>query len=543
MTGDGHRTHRPLGLRPSPILCREKSRHGGNGLLTTRRHVVALLALALMVAVPGSAIAGNPEGQLTWGVHISLAPTWFDPAETPGIITPYMVMYALHDAMVKPMPGQPLAPSLAESWTASEDALTYEFVLRKGVKFHNGDEVTAEDVKFSFERYRGTAHNTLKDRVAAVETPDPQRVRFKLKQPWPDFLTFYAGATGAGWIVPKKYVERVGDEGFKKAPVGAGPYKFVSFTPGVELTLEAFDQYWRKTPSVRRLVFRVIPDESTRLAALKRGEVDIAYSIRGELAEELQRAKGLTLKPTVIQGTFWLYFPDQWDAKSPWHDQRVRLAASLAIDHKTINQALTLGYSRITGSIIPDNFEYYWQPPAPTYDPTKARQLLTEAGYPKGFDAGDYFCDVSYANLAEAVLNNLQAVGIRARLRPLERAAFFKGYSEKSFKNLIQGASGAFGNAATRLEAFVAKGGAYVYGNYPDIDALFQEQAVELDHARRQATLYKIQQLVHERTIYAHLWQLAFLNGAGPRVGESGLGLIDGHAYSAPYEDVTLAGK
>jgi len=343
--------------------------------------------------------------------------------------------------------------------------------------------------------------------------------------------------------VPKKYVEQVGDEGFKKAPVGAGPYKFVSFTPGLELTMEAFDQYWRKPPNVKRLVFRVIPDESTRLAALKRSEIDIAYSIRGELAEELQRTKGLTLKPTVIQAAFWLYFPDQWDAKSPWHDQRVRLAASLAVDHKTINQALTLGFSRITGSIIPDTFDFYWKPPAPVYDPAKAKQLLAEAGHPNGFDAGEYYCDVSYANLAEAVLNNLQAVGIRARLRPLERAAFFKGYAEKSFKNVIQGASGAFGNTATRLESFVAKGGTYVYGSYPDIDALFQQQESELDAKKRAAMLDKIQQLVHERTIYAHLWQLAFLNGAGPRVGESGLGLIAGHAYSAPYEDVTLTGK
>jgi peptide/nickel transport system substrate-binding protein len=106
-----------------------------------------------------------------------------------------------------------------------------------------------------------------------------------------------------------------------------------------------------------------------------------------------------------------------------------------------------------------------------------------------------------------------------------------------------QGQSGAFGNAATRLEAFVAKGGVYVYGSYPDIDALFQEQASELDRVQREATLHKIQQLVHERAIYAPLWQQAFINGTGPRVGESGLGLIAGHGYSSPYEDVTLAGK
>ena len=510
--------------------------------IALRLWFVAVLAVTLTCGA-APARAGDPQGQLTWGVHVTLAPTWFDPAETAGLITPYMVLYALHDAMAKPMPGQPLAPSLAESWSASEDALTYDFVLRQGVKFHNGDEVTAEDVKFSFERYRGASAKMLHERVAAVETPDARHIRFRLKQPWPDFLTFYVSATGAGWIVPKKYVEQVGDDGFKRAPIGAGPYKFVSFTPGQELVLEAFDQYWRKTPNVRRLVFRSIPDESTRLAALKRGEVDIVYSIRGELAEELQRTKGLTLKPAVIIGMYWLYFPEQWDAKSPWHDERVRRAATLAIDYATINQAITLGHSRVTGSIVPDTFEFYWKPPAPTYDPAKARALLAEAGYPKGFDAGEYNCDGAYADLGEAVLNNLQEVGIRAKLRPLERAAFFKGYAEKSLKNLVQGQSGAFGNAATRLETFVAKGGTYVYGSYPDIDALFREQAAELDHAKRNAMLHKIQQLVHERTIYAPVWQQAFLNGIGPRVKESGLGLIPSYAYSGPYEDLTLAHK
>ena len=258
--------------------------------MTLRALVLTLVAVVVALS-PAPAVAG-PEGQLTWGVHISLAPTWFDPAETPGIITPYMVLYALHDALVKPMPGNPKAPGLAESWSVSKDGLVYEFVLRKGVRFHNGDPLTSDDVKFSLERYRGAASKPLKERVAGIETPDPQRVRIRLKQPWPDFLTFYTNATGAGWIVPRKYVEKVGDEGFKKAPVGAGPYKFVSFTPGVELVLEAFEQYWRKSPSVKRLVLRVIPDESTRLAALKRGEVDIAYSIRGELAEEMQRTPG-----------------------------------------------------------------------------------------------------------------------------------------------------------------------------------------------------------------------------------------------------------
>jgi peptide/nickel transport system substrate-binding protein len=503
----------------------------------------ALLSLVL-VAWPGrGTAAASPEGQVTWGVHISLAPTWFDPAETPGIITPFMVMYALHDAMLKPMPDNPAAPSLAESWKASPDGLVYEFTLRKGVKFHTGDPVTAEDVKFSFERYRGAEAKGLKERVAAVEAPDPLHVRFRLKTAWPDFLLFYSSASGAGWIVPKKYVEKVGDEGFKKAPVGAGPYKFVSFTPGVELVMEAFEGYWRKTPAVKRLVFRVIPDESTRLAALKRGEVDIVYSIRSELAEELQRTPGLTLKPTVIQAPQWVSMLDQWDPKSPWHDKRVRLAANHAIDRNAINQAITLGHSKIIWSLIPSNFEFFWQPPPYPYDPAKAKRLLAEAGYPNGFDAGDYYCDVSYSNVQEAVMGYFQTVGIRSTLRPLERAAFFKSYSEKKFRNLAYTASGAFGNAATRLESFAVAGGAYVYGSYPDIDGLFKEQAAELDRKKREAILHKIQQLIYDKAMIVPIWQLAFINGHGPRVAESGLGLIPGHAYSAPYEDVKLKGR
>src|SRR2546426_8070293 len=120
--------------------------------------------LVVLISIIGASVGGAaPEGQMTWAVHISLAPTWFDPAETPGIITPFMVMYALHDAVVKPMPGQPVAPSLAEKWSAGEDGLSWDFLLRQGAKFHNGEPVTAEDVKFSFERYRGTSHDMMKE--------------------------------------------------------------------------------------------------------------------------------------------------------------------------------------------------------------------------------------------------------------------------------------------------------------------------------------------------------------------------------------------
>src|SRR5438876_1698051 len=309
--------------------------------------VLALTLLASFVPAPAAAQGRSdaPAAQMTWAVHVSLSPVWFDPAEHTGIITLMMVLYAVHDAMVKPMPGNPMAPALAESWTGAQDGLSYEFVVRRGVVFHNGDALPAEDVKFSFERYKGAAAKLLKEKVLAVEVVDPFRVRFRLKEPWPDFMTFYATpASGAGWIVPKKYVEKVGDEGFKKAPVGAGPYKLTSFNPGIEIVLDAYDRYWRKPPAVKRMVWKSVPEDLTRLAMLKRGEVDIAYSLRGPLGEEVKRTPSLKLVGLVGNATQWLNFvAPQWDPKSPWHDRRARLAAALAFDKDGSKQAEALG--------------------------------------------------------------------------------------------------------------------------------------------------------------------------------------------------------
>jgi peptide/nickel transport system substrate-binding protein len=506
------------------------------------RSLRLVLTLLVLIAVPNAAWAA-PEGQATWAAHVSLVPTWFDPGET-TTGTQFMVTFALHDALLKPMPGNPMAPSLAESWTASPDGLAYEFRLRKGVTFHNGDPLTAEDVKFTFERYKGLSAAQMKERVRAVEVVDPERVRFVLKQPWPDFLAFYGTlATGAGWVVPKKYLERVGDAGFKTAPVGAGPYRFVSFTPGVEVVFEAYEKYWRKVPSVKRIVIKMVPEETTRLAMLKRQEADVTFYVNGALAEELRNTPGLTLKPTLIPSVFFVVFTEQWDPKSPWADRRVRLAANHAINRQAINQAETLGFSRITASIIPHRFDFAWPAPLYAYDPARARQLLAEAGYPNGFEGGDFFSDNVTTSVVEAIVNDFRTVGIRTRVRPMERAAFFGQFREKKLRGVLLAFIGVHGNAATRLDAFVAAGGVYTYGSHPDIEGLIQEQRSDLDRKKREATLHRIQQMVYERAMFAPLWELAFMNGHGPRLAESGLGLITDYFYSAPYEDVRLKGK
>jgi peptide/nickel transport system substrate-binding protein len=377
--------------------------------------------------------------------------------------------------------------------------------------------------------------------VKSVDVVDPHHVRFQLHEPWADFMTFYGTpASGAAWIVPKKYTEKVGNEEFKNRPVGLGPYKFVSHNPGVELTLEANPDYWRKTPHVKRLVMKSVPEATTRLAMLKKQEADVTYALYGPLGEEVERDPNLKLEPVHPPGTQWIVFVDQYDSKSPWADQRVRLAANHAINRQTINDAETLGHSIITGSIIPRKFDYALALEPYAYDVNKAKQLLKEAGYPNGFDAGECSVDAVYAGVVEAAVNDLAAVGIRVKVRALERAAIFAAHKEKTVKNLTFQGSGAYGNAATRIEAFIHSKGAFSFINDPEIDQWYVQQSSERDRQKRQATLQKIQQKLYDEARFMPIWELGFLCASGPRAAVSGLGQIPLFAYSGPYEDVQL---
>jgi peptide/nickel transport system substrate-binding protein len=340
--------------------------------------------------------------------------------------------------------------------------------------------------------------------------------------------------------VPRKYVEKVGDEGFSKAPIGAGPYKFVSSTPGVEMTLEAFPAYWRKVPSVKRIVFKSVPDETTRAAALKRGEVDIAYFLNGPVAEDIRRTPGFKLSAQRTNAVFFLDFVEQWDPKSPWSDRRVRLAASLAVDRKGINEAESLGFSGLTGNVVPRHMEFALPIEPHPYDPKRAKQLLVEAGYPNGFDGGDISPNPPYFTLAESVAANLSAIGIRVKVRTMERAAWLSAWHDKKLRGVVLGALGAGGNAATRVEVLATKNGIYAYGVVPEVEDLFQRQARELDRKKREEMLHQIQKILHERVIFAPIWENGFIRGVGPRVAESGLELVRAFPYSAPMEDVRL---
>ena len=508
--------------------------------------VCTLLLLGLVLLLGGGLHgvlegATPPKGQMVIAVDFSIAPTWFDPGETPAMGTPYIFLYALHDALLKPLPGNVMAPCLAESWVESPDGLFYEFKLREGLTFHTGDPFTAEDVKFSFERYKGAGVALFREKVREVEVVGPHRVRFHLTQPWPDFLAFYGTpATGAAWIVPKTYVEKVGDDGFKKHPMGLGPYKFVGSQAGIELVVEANEQYWRKTPSVKRLVFKGVPEITTRLAMVKTGEADIGYIMRGPEAIEAQRDPRLRVGKTFSSGLWFIVFPEQWDPHSPWYDRRVRLAAAHAVDMQAINEAERLGLSRLTGSIVPRPFEFALPLEPYPYNPEEARRLLAEAGYARGFEVGDVTPVPPFTSVAEAVVNFLGAVGIKGRVRSMERAAFFSAWRERKLKGIIVGATAAQGNASVRMAEFAISGGFYADGGYPDIDALFQRQAAERDRHKREALLHQVQRLIYERVMFAPIMEAATLHAVGPRVEEAAIGITPLTFFPAPYEEMRL---
>jgi peptide/nickel transport system substrate-binding protein len=424
--------------------------------MVMHRPVLLALVMGIVIIALGVEAAESrpPEGQLILGLGFTITPAYLDPSEATQAVASAYFAYALHDALIKSLPGNPMAPALAESWTESPEGLTYEFTLREGVTFHNGDPFTAEDVKFSFQRYKGVSAKVLHAKVKAVEVIDAHRVRFVLHTPWPDFLTVYSPlASGVGWVVPKQYLGQVGDEGFKQRPIGLGPYRFVRADPGVGLVLEAYEQYWRKTPAIRRLIIKGVSEATTRLAMLQTGELDMA-GLPSDEAAAIKDHLTLRLFHARTGITAWLEFIEQWDPKSPWHDRRVRLAANLAIDKQAISEAAGLGFDRPTGSILPRALEFALPLEPFPYDPAHAKRLLAEAGYPQGFHAGDLTPFPPVLRVAEAVGNYLGAVGIRTQLRTLERAAFFTAWREKKLKGLVLADSAILGNAANRIDIY-----------------------------------------------------------------------------------------
>jgi peptide/nickel transport system substrate-binding protein len=290
----------------------------------------------------------TPEGKLTIAVHVSLSPKWLNPQEVPAIMA-YELLWKPHDNMIKADPRHLYSYALADFYEMSPDLKTATVRLRPGVKFHNGEAITSEDVKFSYENYHGINATYLQERTDQVEIVDDRTVKFHFKVPFIDFLLYYATpASAAGIIIPKAYYLSLGatnaerDEKFAQAPIGAGPYKFVRQEPGIEVEFEAFTDYWRKVPYVKTVISRGVRELPVRVAALKSGEADFVYFVTGELLQSVIDDPNLRYHPNN-SAPFWLMFPDMADPKSPFHDKRVRQAVSFALDRQYLADQETAG--------------------------------------------------------------------------------------------------------------------------------------------------------------------------------------------------------
>ena len=498
------------------------------------RQVARLLALlALCVAglvfatPPARAADPPPAGQMTCAVHVTLAPRWLDPGETEGAITPFMVLYADPRRAREADAGRPAAAEPGRVVDRLPRRAHLRLRAAGTARFHNGEPVTAEDVKFSFERYKGGAATLLKEKVKEVRVVDARRVRFVLKEPWPDFMTFYGTtATGAGWVVPKKYVERVGEEGFKKAPIGAGPYRFVT------LDARASSSSWRpstatgaRRPASSALVLRERPRrDDARRPRSSGARWTSPTSSTGPVAEEVRRTPGLKLTAVA-------------------HQRHV-----LPRLRRSVGSEVALGRPRGCG----------WPPAWPsTARPSTRPSSSASPGSPaascrgawssrcpwiriptirrgpsscwprrairNGFDGGDFTPNPPYFSHGRG---HRQQPG-RGR-HPHQHADDGAGglphrLAREEAARRGPGGPGPAGNAATRIEALATKGGLYASGVVPEVEDLFQRQARELDRKKREEMLHQIQRILHERVVFAPIWENGFIRGVGPRVDEPAL--------------------
>ncbi len=310
-----------------------------------------------------------------------------------------------------------VVPTLAP-WTTSADGKMIEFKLRRGVKFHSGDEMTAQDVLFSHQRLmeKNPQYARRGRLLDKVESPDNETVRFLFKQFDASFLT-----GRSLFIVSKAYFDRVGEKDFVDKPVGTGPYKFVSYRPGQSLELEAFDGYWGDKPQVKKARFVITREDTTRVSQLRAGEVDIIMNTAYANVEELKRA-GFKTVGVPVHPTLSIQFPFA-NPKTPWADARVRRAIAHAIDGESIVKGLFNGIPTRAPRLAQGEIGYDPDLKNYAFDPTLSKRLLAEAGFPNGFSLPLNYWAGTYQGgreTAEAVVLYLRQVGINAQVQALD---------------------------------------------------------------------------------------------------------------------------
>jgi peptide/nickel transport system substrate-binding protein len=483
--------------------------------------LVGGLLLALVFPINGQAAA--PKGQVTYVTSYNIFyQKGGDPATHNAGNGP-LIATTVFEGMVDMGVRLETLPAVAKSWRIAPDWSYIDFELNQGIKFHNGDPLTAEDVKFSYETHMrpelkqvlGVTYNA---RIKNIEVQGPYKVRFNLKMPAPDLIKRF---WWNGAIMPKKYREKVGDAGFADKPIGSGPFKWVDYKQDQYYTMEAVPNHHRKTPEFKTLKIAFVPDHATRLAMLQAGEADIIQLIGPHIPQIKADPRFKLVQVKHIIGQTLAYcdinFPDE---KSPFLDIRVREAASLAVDRKGICDKVLFGGSEPYGeSLSPYTMGWDSTVKPDPYDPEKAKKLLAQAGYPNGFNT-TISTTAPSKYWVEAIASNLAEVGIKAEIKIWEGGQWYEAHIGKKLRGFITRNSwyDAEVNAGADLQDGYMEGMPWAYSTTKEISDTLKKTLAARNDKEATEMGRKLSKLVRESRVNMHLWSIHANYGTNQRI-------------------------
>ena len=442
-------------------------------------------------------------GEITVGIAQDLDSS-LDPHKTVKAGT-REVMFNVFEGLLKPDASGNLNPAVAESYTVSEDHLLYTFKLRTGVKFHNGQEVTPEDVIWSYQRCGDANAPADIIQVAAFANVEMYQegddtVCFQLQEPNNEFTSYLTTA-----VLPKDYTEQ------DTAPVGTGPFKFVSRTAQESVVLERFDDYWGEKPELTKVTYKIIENADSILLSLQSGAVDVFAHLTTNQIQQL--GDGFHVEEGTMNLVQALYLNN---AEKPFDDVRVRQALCYAIDRQQILDLAFDGYGTLLGSSMYPAFSKYFDDELTnyyTYNTEKAKELLTEAGYPNGFDMtitvpSNY---QSHMDTAQVIVEQLKTVGINATIQPVTWESWVQDtYSNRQFQSTVVGVDASNMTARAMLERFVSTASRdFINYNNADYDALFAQAQACYDDGEQTALYRAMEKNLAENAANVYIQDMA----------------------------------
>jgi peptide/nickel transport system substrate-binding protein len=487
---------------------------------------LAVIVLAIgFVLVGGPASAAKPTGTLRIAT-----PDFLYESMDPIVFESYWG-WAMYDPLLTFDPKGNVIPAVAESWKLSPDGKTWTFKIRKGMKWHNGDPVTSADVAFTLTRFvskesKNPWSTQLRNNFESVETPDPLTFIYHSTKPEPPLAVAFARVR----ILPKNYIEKNGIEYFRSNPMGSGPWKFSKFVSKTSMEMVANTEHWRQVPAYEKIIDLMVPEEATRVAMIKRGDVDIAVGLSFDRIVELKK-EGFAIQEAGPPTMASINFPGTFMTQGPTSDKKFRQAMSYAINRQELCDTFYKGYAKPGGRWFMDEITWGWDPswkPDP-YDPNKAKALLKEAGYPGKFKdpVVNVFCQAPQADLMQALAGYWEAAGIQTKINVIDSMTFgsyvFTRTKDPNAPNV--GAIwpwvnlGFFNNVYHSKNMFTS-GGAHTTANDPKADEMYNKATSEPDPVKAKKLWTEFMNYTYDMWITVGVVRVPTMMVVGPKVGQ-----------------------